>query len=392
MKKIPTLLYCILFLVSSTAFASKKPLPPKISKDEQSRYIKIYLPQFLDDNQTKIQNLYKLLLYVSKDEQVLKEKMIDASFLPGDSLLIDINFESLNGFYNLTSKLIIKQDNVNYDTSNFSNEIVIYNIEDFQSYNHSKVEEFETNKMYYDLYLSKNWQKTQDIFKSSNTSITNSKNKKYSNSQFDTIIIPIVDIPSIPEAPTYISEINFWQIAHLDKSDSIFIECSQNLADWNLIKTISAEMNTNWQDTILNNNDWKYESINVFQLYNSFYGIQAIRLRFQSDSNNTNFGWFIDDFQIDTKTVGVESDETAEPMAIYPNPANDVLYLGNKSNYSIRNIELNSLHGSTLLKLNESEITQTTKLDTRNLAPGRYILKVTDSKGRTAIQQVGVTR
>lgn len=392
MKKIATLWFCIVFLFSSTAFASKKPLPPKIIKDYQSRYIKIYLPQFLDDNQTKIQNLYKLLVYVSKDEQILKENIIDESFQPGDSLLIDINFESLNGFYNVTSKLIIKQDNVNYDTSNFSNEIVIYNIEDFQSYYHSKVEEFETNKMYYDLYLSKNWQKTQDIFKSPNTSITNSQNKKYSNSQFDTIIIPIVDIPSIPEAPTYISEINFWQIAHLDKSDSIFIECSQNLADWNLIKTISAETYTNWQDTILNNNDWKYESIDVFQLYNSFYGIQAIRLRFQSDSDNTNFGWFIDDFQIDTKTVGVESDENTEPMAIYPNPANDVLYLDNKSNYSIRNIELISLQGTTHLKLNESEVTQTTKLDTKNLTPGRYILKITDSKGKTTIQQFGVVR
>jgi hypothetical protein len=86
-------------------------------------------------------------------------------------------------------------------------------------------------------------------------------------------------------------------------------------------------------------------------------------------------------------------DETNDlRLAIYPNPTSDVLYLGNKSNVSIRKIELISLLGNTLLEINESEISNTTKLDVRNLATGRYILRVTDSNGRTSTQQVGVVR
>lgn len=79
-------------------------------------------------------------------------------------------------------------------------------------------------------------------------------------------------------------------------------------------------------------------------------------------------------------------------LVIYPNPSSDVFYLSHKSNEGIRKIELLTLLGTTLFELNEAEISQTTKLDLRNLAIGRYLLKVTDSNGRTSTQQVVVVR
>lgn len=79
-------------------------------------------------------------------------------------------------------------------------------------------------------------------------------------------------------------------------------------------------------------------------------------------------------------------------LFIYPNPSSDVFYLSNKSNEGIRKIELLTLLGTTLFELKEAEITQTTKLGIGNLAIGRYLLKVTDTNGRTSTQQVGVVR
>lgn len=392
MKQIATLLFCIVFVFTSTAFASKKPLPPKLSCRE-SGSINILLPIYLEDNMTKIDSLIKIQLYFNGSDTVNDEKILTKFDPPGEETFFQLYNRTFKGFYKVQARLITLQNNSQFDTSNLSNELIGYLEPNYSWDLDSLMEDFEKDSLKYELYLSKNWNYTNGFYKSANKSLTNSINQKYQNLQKDTLIFQSLFLASIPEAPLIRSEINFWHTVHLDKSDTAYIEYSGDMYNWYNLRTISFDYYKEWQDSLLKNSDWKYEKIDLLELPNSNTGYRiTVRLRFKSDSNSTNFGWYIDDLQFVSVYSGVESEEKAEPMAVYPNPASDVLYLGNKSNIGIRKIELISLLGTNLFELNEAEIAQTTKLDTRNLATGRYLLKVTDSKGRTVVQQVGVVR
>lgn len=415
MNLIATLLFCIVFVFTSTAFASKKPLPPKFSGrviSQTDRFFAVQIPTFYEGNTTKIEGLYKLLMYLNGSQSISFEYPLNEDMV-GENIYLyesDTNWSKFlqlldsNKYYTLRAQIISHPLGEKMDTSNFSDEHLFYFGEVLDERIIEYSENFESTKNKLNLFKSSNWNKSQIVSKSKNSSITNGGLNGYQNNQIDTILFTPMNMFHIAgqhkdNVITNQSEhfINFWHIFNCEKGDSAFIELSGDMVNWTKVKTFTSSKVASWQDNAIDDTEWMLENINYKVMVkndgiNYGSGCNFLRLRFKSDSIGTSKGWFIDDIYLKSHTVGVESEEKAEPMAIYPNPASDVLYLGNKSNIGIRKIELITLLGTTLLELNEAEISQTTKLDTRNLVPGKYLLKVTDNKGRTVIQQVGVVR
>jgi len=361
---------------------------------------KVSLPDYKIDNTTQIVGLKKLLLYYDRSKSVSEEIILNDSQIGKEIAITPKNLGNREGFYTVNGRVITQYNNSPADSGLFGLEHIVFKgkvLGDNQRYLR---ENFDNKDSIYKFYMSANWKTTQRAAHSKNNSLTNSGVSEYNNRQTDTLILPPftnMDLllqdskdNSIQSGP--VKSISYWHIANLEKKDTAFLEYSGDMINWTNIKKYNELDYAGWQDKVLEESDWVYEKIDLYALQNLQEMETFLRFRFWADPLRTSLGWFIDDIEIERYLSDIESEEKAEPMAIYPNPTSDVLYLGNKSNVVIRKIELISLLGISLFELNEADISQTTKLDTRNLATGRYILKVTDSKGRTAIQQVEVVR
>lgn len=369
-----------------------------LDKDE----VKIKLPQFKIDSTTQIVGLKKLLLYYDRSKKVSEEITLDDSQIGKEISLNVKNIGSRDGYYTVIARVTTQFDypNAPIDSGVYSQEHIIFKGKELGFESSYLRENFDNKDNVYKFYLSSGWALTQRAAHSKNNSIANGGTNEYTNRQADTLILPpytnvdltLLDNKNNSTQAGPVKSISYWHIANLEKKDTAYLEYSSDMINWTSIKKYNDQNYVGWQDKVLEESDWVYEKVDLYSIQSNNSASTYLRFRFWTDPLRTSLGWFIDDIEIERILSSVKSEEKAEPMAIYPNPASDVLYLGNKSSIGIRKIELITLLGTTLLELNEAEISQTTKIDTRNLATGRYLLKVTDSKGRTAIQQVGVVR
>ena len=96
-----------------------------------------------------------------------------------------------------------------------------------------------------------------------------------------------------------------------------------------------------------NGNIYMCGNLNIGSIGESFIDLDSFRV--------TGKGWFLTKIkQIDSTTVGIDNGELIidnEELIIFPNPANDKLYIKTKSNVHSVNIEVYDIYGKILIAL-----------------------------------------
>lgn len=109
-----------------------------------------------------------------------------------------------------------------------------------------------------------------------------------------------------------------------------------------------------------------------------------VRFNFISDENDTGQeGWMIDHIRLfSVKLSGSSRDEFAGAFSIYPNPAQDEVFIESHTGIPVVNLQLISLTGEVVGSSEDGR-----SIQTKNLAPGIYLVKVHTSEG-TVVKKV----
>jgi hypothetical protein len=79
-----------------------------------------------------------------------------------------------------------------------------------------------------------------------------------------------------------------------------------------------------------------------------------------------------------------EMEDYLRPYCIYPNPCKDFIKVGISPDVTVEKIELFSIEGRMLV----SQITDFTLIDTQNLPPATYLMKIILSNGKTYTEKI----
>lgn len=129
-----------------------------------------------------------------------------------------------------------------------------------------------------------------------------------------------------------------------------------------------------------NTNDWKYFSICVKSILDSFPEADTIQYRFTfiSDSIQTNKdGWMIDDLTVTDITENIKNTNKTSQSICYPNPANKYLFIENNSfTGNDYNIEIYNNKGQLLSITNYN--TSKIKINLDKYKNGLYFYRIID--------------
>lgn len=177
-----------------------------------------------------------------------------------------------------------------------------------------------------------NWGVTEEAFVSPSTSITDSPNNSYTNSQTKTIrLANPIDLTGLSGGTATFSA--KWDLEG-NYDITVFEVSTDNGLTWmpqcgNYTRIVANKpAYTGWQS------DWVNEEINL-----SDYAGQSIHVRFRltSDAAQAFDGFYFDDFKVNTvanSILGVTNEQISS-FSLYPNPALDVLHIHTeKQDYS----------------------------------------------------------
>jgi hypothetical protein len=108
----------------------------------------------------------------------------------------------------------------------------------------------------------------------------------------------------------------------------------------------------------------------------------AFRYDSQAGSGKT---WQIDDIGITADPNSVNSYEVDQSFRVYPNPAQDYIYISS-TKYQVMDISI--IHSSGKVVLQQNNIHEMSKLDISNLAAGYYLLRIENGKNISIISLI----
>ncbi|WP_188938346.1 T9SS type A sorting domain-containing protein, partial [Dyadobacter endophyticus] len=156
-----------------------------------------------------------------------------------------------------------------------------------------------------------------------------------------------------------------WSTSEETNSDRFEIERSPNGKQWNKIGSVESGK----ESTTIR----KYS----FTDENPLTGRSLYRLK-MVDQDNT-FAYSV------IRRVNTEG----RGIALYPNPAADFVKLDGVEPASVKNVEILSHNGTSVY---QSAAVSTEGIDVKKLAPGAYLLKITDLNGALNTQKLLIAR
>ncbi|MBK7965912.1 MAG: T9SS type A sorting domain-containing protein [Bacteroidetes bacterium] len=241
-----------------------------------------------------------------------------------------------------------------------------------------------------------NWEYGMPSFAPLNTSYSGNAcwdinlNSPYFNLSNAILTSPIFDI-----FPYNIITIQFWlNYSSESGADGMYIEYSNNGTLWQRLGSVSDPAGTNWYNGILSSGNQGWSGIsNGWQscsyVYNSPPGNSYLQLRYRfiSDFNVVDAGCSIDDISITGVTSVNELDDNSN-VIVYPNPANDELFILLVDNASpLEKIELRSIDGKIVYS-QESLSSKQVKLSTASYEAGIYLLGLMNKNGESRFKRI----
>jgi len=357
--------------ISSYAGGAKEPAEPKILSSYGSDNFKIKLnikiPTLRADNFTPLANAKFINLY----RDGLKVQTIEIN--PNDTSKTLEIFDQTNrrGYYVYSATVL----DVYGNESKKSERIIAYSDEIRQIERFS--ENFDTQIGKY--FIGGSWQKTNEIFASAPYSFANAPNRKYENGQCDTFLL----FPFVMKGTNV--ELNFIHAAIVANNDYATVEYSRDQGNsWSndFSGTIAQWKKQDydfWKDSYLNEQDLKQERLIIPACTDTIY----IRFRFFSNQVVNDLGWYIDDIEIQEKTLSVEN---SDALKIYPNPAREFIKIENAPN--IKSIKIISSLGITLFEdeLLDNKFKEYV-LSLNQFSSGNYYLIITDISGNYRVHK-----
>ncbi|MCO5252429.1 MAG: T9SS type A sorting domain-containing protein [Candidatus Kapabacteria bacterium] len=345
---------------------SQKPDKPWITsvvRQNQDIKIEVKLPTLRTDSITPIYNLSKLKVYL--DSAFIQSYLLTAS---DTGLVKTFEFTTAKpGFYILNVVVEDYFPQIELTTqSNFSERLLIYSGE-----NHSDLNEnFDTGPLP-KYYLAGNWQKTNKFAFSQPFSFAISPDGHYKAEQHDTLIVFPIDLANNEDV-----YILFRHAAVIHRGDSAYVEIAPNLqSEWTIIGRYNQTYYEPWQNSILDHEDWKPESIhfeNTDEWEQSF-----VRFRFISNKIYADEGWYVDNIEISNSPLSVRDNNDNKSIRVYPNPTSEFVVFDNVVSQAIQRVIIYNIYGEQLIEFEPTN--HSAKIDLSTLSAGYYFADVESS-------------
>lgn len=320
--------------------------------DDNSVQLTVHIPRLRADSVTPFVNAAKVAIY--RDTVFVGDATISQSDT-GKAVVVTDN-PTERGWYRYY--VAVKDGATPANQSEVSNSILCYTGVVETTYS----EYFDSPKLPH-YYNSGKWG-IASFAKSPNGSLSESPIGQYSSNSKDTFML----FPIRKNVDSRI-QFNFWHAAIIDPTDSGFVEVSRNGGEvW---ERLGAFNNTNfdlWRDGTLSAQDWKPETFTLTGIDTAI-----IRFRFRSNFSKQDDGWYIDDIGF-SNVSGVNDAATLRTnIAVYPNPANNRLFIQLSDNYRDAKVSLFTLLGNQIA---ESEpMADGISIDVSMLADGVYVVR-----------------
>ncbi|OGU58348.1 MAG: hypothetical protein A2X64_10050 [Ignavibacteria bacterium GWF2_33_9] len=360
-----------------TPGGTKNPMPPTIVSavgfEENEKYgydLKVKLPSLRADNITPLLDLNNIDFYL---DSIQVDKISVAALDTGrtiDYRLYVSDLPRLKGYYKIATTSVTKETYM----SDISNTIISYSAKPIDIIpNQPFTDDFDT-KTPRKYYFGQKWGLTQEISLSSPNSLTESPNAKYDNRFNDTLLLfPI----KMFDDGNY-TFISFFTAAIVDDSDLATLEYSfDNGVNWtnefaNQTATFKKSDYSYWGDEILDERDWKHESL----ILPDHEGSVLLRFRISSNNFRNDEGWFIDDLQIVSDPMGV--DENKQKFTLYPQIAKDFVKIINLTGeFDNSTITIYSLVGEKLFEQQVNNVEEIIEIS--QFLSGTYFIAVTQN-------------
>lgn len=354
--------------VELTAYpgGSQKPDKPWITsvfQENQNIKIEVKLPTLRTDSITPIYNLSKLKVYL--DSVLIQSYQLTAS---DTGLVKSFEFTTLNpGFYilNVTVEDYFSQIKLTTQ-SNFSERVLIYSGENYSDIN----DNFDTAPLP-KYYVAGNWQKTNKFAFSQPFSFTESPDGDYKADQHDTLIVFPLDLAEKEDV-----FIAFRHAAIIHRGDSAFVEIALDLqSEWTTLGRYNQTYYEPWQNSILDHEDWKPESI-YFENADEWEQCY-VRFRFISNKISADEGWYIDNIELSNSPLSVRDNNDNKSIRVYPNPTSEFVVFDNVVSQAIQSVTIYNIFGEQLIEFKPTN--HSAKIDLTALSAGYYFADVESS-------------
>lgn len=355
--------------VALTAYPGGSQQPDKpwiisaIRQNNQDIKIELKLPSLRTDSITPIYNLSKLNVYL--DSVKFQTYPLTAS---DTGLIKSFEFSTTQpGFYilNVTVEDYFPQIELTTQ-SNLSERVLIYSGE-----NYSDLKENFDNEPLPKYYVGGNWQKTNKFSFSQPFSFTESPLGDYKAEQNDTLIVFPIDLAD--KGDVYIS---FRHAAILRHDDTAYVDIAHDLhSEWTSIGKYNRNYYEPWQNTLLDHEDWKPESI-YFENADKWEQCY-VRFRFNSNKIFADDGWYVDNIEISNSPLSVRDNNDNKNIRVYPNPSSDFVVFDNVVSQTIQSVTVYNIFGEQIIEYIPTN--HSAKIDLATLSAGYYFADVESS-------------
>lgn len=246
-------------------------------------------------------------------------------------------------------------------------------------------------------WTSSDWQITSNAYYSSPSSITDSPNGNYGNSKNSSITLnqPI----NLSEASIAIVEF-YTKWSEIEASyDYVQLSISNDNGNtWQPLTGTYTSIGSQNQDFGMpiydgNQNEWVKE-----QIFINDYIDDDVLFKFElhSDWWTNGDGFYFDDFSVkkinksNTDTTNIKNYSNNINISIYPNPANNFIYINNNNNRNTSTIDIYDVSGKCVLT--EKTKQKQHKINISQLNNGVYYVQVIDKKGSTKTKKIVVLK
>lgn len=373
--------------LTAQAFAggSKNPAVPTLLSAEsiEPKTLRTYvqIPSLREDSATALVNLRSILFF--DGDTPLGEFPLQQRDT-GQIVRLELNVP-IAGFYRLRAKI----KDIDGNTSQFSNELIVYTGEIINPAEQVYLEKFDIENR--KKFLRKNgWDYTGNFFYSANSSITDSPQGNYPNrTTLELTIFPF----SLSGSEKF--TLSFENSAIIHRTDTGYVELVDKNGNFVVLAGYNMEMFEPWKDKMLDQSDWRRETFTLDPVeISKTLDVSQLYLRFKlvSGTLGTDDGWYLDDVMITTGTSSVEINRS-EGFDAYPLPASNYLYLELLDN-SFGEVYLVDLLGNrSSIRERLSKISETLfifPLD--NILTGVYQILCIDKKGKYFTKSIVVLR
>lgn len=211
-------------------------------------------------------------------------------------------------------------------------------------------------------------------------------NSPYGNLSNALLTSPIFDL-----GPNNIITLSFWHnYATEMNADGMTVEYSTNGTTWQPLGSIGSPNGTNWYNSTIyqNNTAWSGNSggwVNSQYIYYkpSSTNYFQLRFRFISDFNLVNAGVSLDDISL-SGVVGLNETGVHPPFKVYPNPANDKIFIQGDLQFA-QQIRIYQSDGKLLWSGMGNSLP-----DVSTFAEGLYQMEIRYSGGEVAVTKFAV--